>query len=110
MADGYARVSGRHGVVIGQNGPGITNYVTAVATANMAHSPMVVLSPSAGSISVGWDGFQECDTWNLFKPITKASLRVPHPKRAADIVRTALFDQFPFTHHIESGVLLKKRR
>jgi sulfoacetaldehyde acetyltransferase len=89
MEDAYARITGRAGVVIGQNGPGITNYVTAVATANMAHTPMIVLSPSAGSISVGWDGFQECDTWNLFKPITKASLRVPHPKRAADILRTA---------------------
>ncbi|MDL2307887.1 sulfoacetaldehyde acetyltransferase [Desulfovibrio sp. OttesenSCG-928-C06] len=89
MEDAYSRLTGKAGVVIGQNGPGITNYVTAVATANMAHSPMIVLSPSAGSISVGWDGFQECDTWNLFKPITKASFRVPHPKRAADILRTA---------------------
>ncbi|QJT09836.1 sulfoacetaldehyde acetyltransferase [Oceanidesulfovibrio marinus] len=89
MEDAYCRMTGKAGVVIGQNGPGVTNYVTAVATANMAHTPMVVLSPSAGSISVGWDGFQECDTWNLFKPITKASLRVPHPNRAADILRTA---------------------
>ena len=89
MEDAFCRMTGQAGVCIGQNGPGITNYVTAVATANMAHTPMVVLSPSAGSISVGWDGFQECDTWNLFKPITKASLRVPHPKRAADILRTA---------------------
>lgn len=89
MEDAYARMTGRAGVVIGQNGPGITNYVTAVATANMAHTPMIILSPSAGSLSVGWDGFQECDTWNLFKPITKASLRVPHPKRAGDILRTA---------------------
>ena len=89
MEDAFCRMTGKAGVVIGQNGPGITNYVTAVATANMAHSPMIILSPSAGSASVGWDGFQECDTWNLFKPITKASLRVPHPKRAADILRTA---------------------
>jgi len=89
MADAYGRLTGKAGVVIGQNGPGITNYVTAVATANMAHTPMVVLSPSAGTISVGWDGFQECDTWNIFKPITKASLRVTHPRRAADILRTA---------------------
>jgi len=89
MEDAYCRMTGKAGVCIGQNGPGITNFVTAVATANMAHTPMVLISPSAGSISVGWDGFQECDTWNLFKPITKASLRVPHPKRAADILRTA---------------------
>ncbi len=89
MEDAYCRLTGKAGVVIGQNGPGITNYVTAVATANMAHTPMIVISPSAGTISIGWDGFQECDTWNLFKPITKASLRVPHPKRAADVLRTA---------------------
>ena len=89
MEDAFGRLTGRAGVVIGQNGPGITNYATAVATANMAHTPMIIISPSAGSMSIGWDGFQECDTWNLFKPITKASLRVPHPKRAADILRTA---------------------
>ena len=73
MEDAFCRMTGKAGVVIGQNGPGITNYVTAVATANMAHTPMIIISPSAGSASVGWDGFQECDTWNLFKPITKAS-------------------------------------
>lgn len=89
MEDAYCRLTGRAGVVVGQNGPGVTNFVTAVATANMAHTPMVIISPSAGSISIGWDGFQECDTWNLFKPITKASIRVPHPKRAGDIMRTA---------------------
>ena len=89
MEDAYSRITGKAGVVIGQNGPGITNYVTAVATANMAHTPLVVISPSAGSGSVGWDGFQECDTWDIFKPITKASLRVPHPNRAADVLRTA---------------------
>ncbi|WP_308621208.1 sulfoacetaldehyde acetyltransferase [uncultured Desulfovibrio sp.] len=89
MEDAYTRMKGKAGVVIGQNGPGITNYVTAVATANMAHTPMIVISPSAGSASVGWDGFQECDTWDIFKPITKLSLRVPHPSRAGDVLRTA---------------------
>ncbi|MDE5832818.1 MAG: sulfoacetaldehyde acetyltransferase [Desulfovibrio sp.] len=89
MEDAYGRMSGKCGVVIGQNGPGITNYVTAVATANMAHTPLIVISPSAGSASIGWDGFQECDTWDIFKPITKLSLRVPHPSRAGDVLRTA---------------------
>lgn len=89
MEDAYSRITGKAGVVIGQNGPGITNYVTSVATANMAHTPLIVISPSAGSASVGWDGFQECDTWDIFKPITKLSLRVPHPSRAADVLRTA---------------------
>jgi sulfoacetaldehyde acetyltransferase len=89
MADGYGRVSGRAGVVIGQNGPGITNMVTSVAAANLAHTPLVVLSPRAGSATLGWDGFQEADTAAIFAPVTKAALRVPHPKRIAEVVRTA---------------------
>ncbi|MFV0423211.1 sulfoacetaldehyde acetyltransferase [Oleidesulfovibrio sp.] len=89
MEDAYSRVSGRCGVCTGQNGPGITNMVTSVAAATHAHTPVVVLSPSAGTVSVGWDGFQECDQVNLFRPITKAVVRVPHPKRAADCLRTA---------------------
>ena len=49
MADGYARVSGRHGVVIGQNGPGISNCVTAIAAAFWAHSPVVIITPETGT-------------------------------------------------------------
>ncbi len=89
MEDAYGRITGRAGVVIGQNGPGITNMVTSVAAANMAHTPLVVLSPKAGSATLGWDGFQEADTAAIFRPITKAALRVTHPKRIADVVRTA---------------------
>ncbi|MEH6651781.1 MAG: thiamine pyrophosphate-binding protein, partial [Motiliproteus sp.] len=51
MADGYARVSGRHGVCIAQNGPGITNFVTAIAAAYWAHSPVVCITPETGAIS-----------------------------------------------------------
>ena len=89
MEDAFSRITGVAGVCTAQNGPGITNMVTSVAAANQAHTPLVVIGPSAGSSTVGWDGFQECDTWNLFKPITKASLRVPHPSRAGDVLRTA---------------------
>lgn len=89
MMDAYGRISGKVGVCIGQNGPGITNMVTSVATANLAHTPMLVIGPSAGTSTVGWDGFQECDQVSMFKPITKASFGVPHPSRAADCVRTA---------------------
>ena len=49
MADGYSRVSGRHGVCIAQNGPGITNFVTSIAAAYWAHSPVVVITPETGS-------------------------------------------------------------
>lgn len=89
MEDAYTRVTGKAGVCIGQNGPGVTNMVTSVAAANMAHTPMVVLSPSAGTPTIGWDGFQECDQVSVFKAITKATVRVPHPKRAGDCLRTA---------------------
>lgn len=89
MEDAYARVTGRCGVCTGQNGPGITNMVTSVAAANMAHTPLVVISPSAGTPTVGWDGFQECDQVSVFRAITKATVRVPHPNRAADCLRTA---------------------
>ena len=59
MADGYARVSGRHGVVMGQNGPGISNCVTAIAAAYWAHSPVVIVTPEAGTMGIGLGGFQE---------------------------------------------------
>ncbi|MDP2639636.1 MAG: thiamine pyrophosphate-binding protein, partial [Betaproteobacteria bacterium] len=59
MADGYARVSGRHGVCVGQNGPGITNFVTAAAAAYWAHSPVVMITPETGSMSIGLGGCQE---------------------------------------------------
>ncbi|WP_085521953.1 sulfoacetaldehyde acetyltransferase [Tuberibacillus sp. Marseille-P3662] len=89
MADAFTRVTGKAGVVIGQNGPGITNMVTSVAATNMAHTPMVVISPSAGTPSIGWDGFQECDQVSVFESITKETVRVPHPSRVADCLRTA---------------------
>ncbi|AEG62034.1 sulfoacetaldehyde acetyltransferase [Desulforamulus ruminis] len=89
MEDAYTRVTGKCGVCVGQNGPGITNMVTSVAAANMAHTPLVVISPSAGTPTIGWDGFQECDQVSVFRAITKATVRVPHPKRAADCLRTA---------------------
>lgn len=89
MEDGYGRVTGKAGVVIGQNGPGITNMVTSVAAANLAHTPMVVISPSAGTRTIGWDGFQESDQVSIFSSITKATVEVTHPSRAADVLRAA---------------------
>ncbi|MTW88395.1 sulfoacetaldehyde acetyltransferase, partial [Virgibacillus dakarensis] len=89
MADAYERVSGTAGVIVGQNGPGITNMVTSVAAANQAHSPMVVISPSAGTGSIGLDGFQEANQVSIFEDITKETVRVTHKNRVADCLRTA---------------------
>ncbi|MFC3456011.1 sulfoacetaldehyde acetyltransferase [Amycolatopsis speibonae] len=84
MADGYARVSGRHGVVIGQNGPGISNCVTAIAAAFWAHSPVVIVTPEAGTMGTGLGGFQEADQLPMFQEFTKYQGHVNNPKRMAE--------------------------
>lgn len=84
MADGYARVSGRHGVVIGQNGPGISNCVTAIAAAYWAHSPVVIVTPETGTMGIGLGGFQECNQLPMFQEFTKYQGHVTHPARMAE--------------------------
>ena len=81
MADGYARVSGRHGVVIGQNGPGISNCVTAIAAAYWAHSPVVMITPETGTMGMGLGGFQEANQLPMFQEFTKYQGHVCNPKR-----------------------------
>ena len=85
MADGYARASGRHGVCIAQNGPGVTNFVTGVAAAFWAHSPVVFITPETGSMSLGLGGFQETEQLPIFSKITKYQGHVNNPKRMAEI-------------------------
>jgi len=78
MADGYSRVSGRHGVVIGQNGPGISNCVTAIAAAYWAHSPVVIVTPEAGTWEWGLEAFKKQINSQCFKSLqnTKAMLSI----------------------------------
>lgn len=85
MADGYARVSGRHGVVIGQNGPGISNCVTAIAAAYWAHSPVVIVTPETGTMGIGLGGFQEAHQLPMFQEFTKYQGHVVNPKRMAEL-------------------------
>lgn len=83
MADGYSRVSGRHGVCIAQNGPGITNFVTSTAAAYWAHSPVVVVTPETGTGTMGLGGFQETEQLPIFSKITKYQAHVAkHPRMA----------------------------
>jgi sulfoacetaldehyde acetyltransferase len=89
MADGYARATGRHGVCIGQNGPGITNFVTAIAAAYWAHSPVVAITPEAGSQTSGLGGFQETDQLPIFSKITKWQTHVNSPSRIAELTGRA---------------------
>jgi len=85
MADGYARASGRHGVCIAQNGPGVTNFVTGVAAAYWAHSPVVFITPETGSMTMGLGGFQETEQLPIFSKITRYQGHVNNPKRMAEI-------------------------
>ncbi|TMS58412.1 sulfoacetaldehyde acetyltransferase [Imbroritus primus] len=84
MADGYARASGRHGVTIGQNGPGISNCVTAIAAAYWAHSPVVIITPETGTMGMGLGGFQEANQLPMFQEFTKYQGHVNNPKRMAE--------------------------
>ncbi|GIX28156.1 MAG: sulfoacetaldehyde acetyltransferase [Burkholderiales bacterium] len=92
MADGYARISGRHGVCMAQNGPGVTNFVTAVAAAYWAHSPVVVITPESGSMTMGLGGFQETEQLPIFSKITKFQAHVNNPRRMAELTGRA-FDR-----------------
>jgi sulfoacetaldehyde acetyltransferase len=85
MADGYSRASGRHGVCIAQNGPGVTNFVTGVAAAYWAHSPVVFITPETGSMTLGLGGFQETEQLPIFSKITRYQGHVNNPSRMAEI-------------------------
>src|SRR5699024_1526867 len=65
------------------------NMVTSVAAANQAHSPMVVISPSAGTPAIGLDGFQEANQVSIFEDITVETISVTHRSRVAERLRTA---------------------
>jgi sulfoacetaldehyde acetyltransferase len=86
MADGFARACGRHGVCIAQNGPGVTNFVTAIAAAYWAHSPVVVITPETGSNSQGLGGFQETEQLPFFEKITKYQAHVQNKARVAELL------------------------
>jgi len=89
MADGYSRVTGKHGVCIAQNGPGITNFVTGIAAAYWAHSPVVCITPESGSLTMGLGGFQETEQLPIFSKITKWQVHVNSPLRIAELTSRA---------------------
>jgi sulfoacetaldehyde acetyltransferase len=89
MAEGYARASGRPSVCIGQNGPGVTNLVTGVASAFLNHTPMVVITPAVTSTAMGTRTFQEIDQIRLFAPIVTWQTQVNRPERISEAIRGA---------------------
>lgn len=90
MADGFARVSGKAGVVLaGQNGPGATNLVTGLAQAKAAYSPVVSIAGMLATGHVYRDAFQEVDQQALFGPVTKKTWTVPQSDRVPELFREA---------------------
>ena len=86
MADGFSRASGRHGVCIGQNGPGITNFVTSIAAAYWAHSPVVCITPETGSGTQGLGGFQETEQLPFFEKVTKYQVQCANQGRIPELL------------------------
>ena len=91
MADAWARISGRPGIVLGaQSGPGVANLVTGVAEAHLAYSPLVAIAGMTTREHQGRDTFQEFDQVALFKSIAKASIVVPLAERLPEMLTDAI--------------------
>jgi len=88
-ADGYARATGKPGVVIVTSGPGATNTVTGIANAHMDSIPMIVFTGQVPSAMIGNDAFQEADIIGITRPITKHSYLAQDPGQIGQIVREA---------------------
>jgi len=90
-ADGYARATGKAGVVLVTSGPGATNAITGIATAYMDSIPLIVISGQVGRASLGSDAFQETDMIGVSRPIVKHSFMVQDPQDIPDIVKKAFY-------------------
>ena len=91
MADGYARATGRPGVVLVTSGPGATNTVTGLLTAQMDSVPMIVLTGQTISPALGKDAFQEADVFGITAPVVKHSYLVKDPNDIPRIVEESFF-------------------
>ena len=92
MADGYTRASGRMSMMIAQNGPGITNFVTAVKTAYWNHTPLLLVTPQAANKTIGMGGFQEVGQMALFKDMVAYQEEVRDPSRVAEVLSRVILN------------------
>ena len=90
-ADGYARSTGKPGVVLVTSGPGITNTVTGIATAHMDSIPLVILSGQVPTAAIGSDAFQECDAVGITRPCVKHNFLVKRLEDLAETMRKAFY-------------------
>jgi len=86
MADGYTRATGEMSMMIAQNGPGITNFVTSVKTAYWNHTPCLLVTPQAANKTIGQGGFQEMEQMNLFADCVAYQEEVRDPSRICEVL------------------------
>jgi acetolactate synthase-1/2/3 large subunit len=89
MAQGYARVDGRPGVVFATSGPGATNLVTPIADAAMDSTPLVCVTGQVRTTLIGTQAFQECDIVRVVSPLVKSAVQVRDPARVAPAIAAA---------------------
>jgi sulfoacetaldehyde acetyltransferase len=92
MADGFTRASGKMCMMIAQNGPGITNFVTAVKTAYWNHTPLLLVTPQAANKTIGQGGFQEVEQMALFKDMVCYQEEVRDPSRMAEVLNRVILN------------------
>ena len=92
MADGYTRATGRVSMMIAQNGPGVTNFVTAVKTAYWNHTPLLLVTPQAANKTIGMGGFQEVEQMALFKDMVAYQEEVRDPSRVAEVLHRVILN------------------
>ncbi|MCB1363728.1 MAG: sulfoacetaldehyde acetyltransferase [Rhodobacteraceae bacterium] len=90
MADGYTRATGKMSMMIAQNGPGITNFVTAVKTAYWNHTPLLLVTPQAANRTIGQGGFQEVEQMALFRDMVAYQEEVRDPARIAEVLNRVI--------------------
>ncbi|MGV2977432.1 sulfoacetaldehyde acetyltransferase [Roseibium alexandrii] len=90
MADGYTRATGKLSMMIAQNGPGITNFVTAVKTAYWNHTPLLLVTPQAANKTLGQGGFQEVEQMALFKDMVAYQEEVRDASRVAEVLNRVI--------------------
>ena len=92
MADGFTRASGKMSMMIAQNGPGITNFVTAVKTAYWNHTPLLLVTPQAANKTIGMGGFQEVEQMALFADMVAYQEEVRDPSRVAEVLNRVILN------------------
>ena len=90
MADGFTRTTGKMAMIIAQNGPGITNFVTAVKTAYWNHTPMLLVTPQAANKTIGQGGFQEVEQMAAFADMVAYQEEVRDPSRIAEVLNRVI--------------------